>query len=189
MSFDKLAHFIMIGRSVGRDVDSLRTTVPQVPLLISNSFDISEVLPEESRDAAKAAMTYRLFFVFEAYLRDLVLTVLSEAKKEAWWEAVPSNVRDDVAKLEEHEDRKRWMNLDSRGKLSLTTLPQLLSIIDDPSNWKAYFEAVVRDKQLIQQTRLVVHTRNTVCHMSHVTDEEHERVQQVIRDWFRMVAP
>jgi len=189
MSFDKLAHFIMLGRSAVRDVDALRTTVPQTALLISDTIDLAEVLPEDSRDAAKAGVTYQLFFVFEAYLRDLVLTVLSEAKKEAWWDAVPGNVRDDVSKLEEHEDRKKWMNLDSRGKLSLTTLPQLLSIIDDPTNWKSYFEAVVRDKQLIQQTRLVVHTRNTVCHMSQVTDEEHERVQQVIRDWFRMVAP
>jgi hypothetical protein len=105
------------------------------------------------------------------------------------WDSVPANVRDEVSKLEEHEDRKRWMNLDSREKLSLTTLPQLISIIDDSANWKQHFEPIVRDKQLIQHTRLVVHTRNTVCHMSDVTDEEHERVQQVIRDWFRMVAP
>jgi hypothetical protein len=189
MSFDKVAHFIMVGRTITREIDTLRTTVPPNGLMISESFDISEVLPEESRDAAKAALTYQLFFVLESYLRDLILTVLSEAQKETWWDCVPANVRDDVTKLEENEDKKRWMNLDSRGKLSLTTLPQLLSIIDDSANWKAHFEAIVRDKQLIQQTRLVVHTRNTVCHMSPVTDEEHERVQQVIRDWFRMVAP
>lgn len=189
MSFDKVAHFIMVGRSVQREVGALRTTVPAAGLMVSESIDLSEVLPQESRDAAMAAITYQLFFVLEAYLRDLVLTVLSEAKKEAWWDCVPQNVRDDVAKLEEAEDRKRWMNLDSRGKLALTTLPQLLSIIDDPANWRAHFEALVRDKQLIQQTRLVVHTRNTICHMSPVSDEEHERVQQVIRDWFRIVAP
>jgi len=81
------------------------------------------------------------------------------------------------------------MNLDSRGKLSLTTLPQLLSIIDDSANWKSYFEPLVRDKQLLQQSRFVVHTRNTICHMSTVTAEEHERLQQVVRDWFRVVSP
>jgi hypothetical protein len=189
MSFATLAHFMMVGRSMHREVNTLRTTAPQSGLMISESFDVSEVLSEESRDAARTAITYQLFFVFETYLRDLILTVLSEANKETWWDSVPANVRDDVSKLEENEDKKRWMNIDSRGKLSLTTLPQLLSIIDDPANWKAHFEPIVRDKQLIQQTRLVVHTRNTICHMSPVTVEEHERVQQVIRDWFRVVAP
>jgi hypothetical protein len=71
----------------------------------------------------------------------------------------------------------------------MTTLGQLISIVDDPSNWKKHFEALVGDKGLLQQTRLIVHTRNTICHMSTVTPEEHERVKQVMRDWFRVVAP
>jgi hypothetical protein len=163
--------------------------MPQTPLMISDRFNVSEVLPDESRDAARAAETFKLFFVFENYMRDFILTVLSEADKENWWDAVPQNVRDDVTKLEDAEDKKKWMNLDSRGKLSLTTLGQLISIIDDTNNWKKYFEPLIGDKGLLQQTRLVVHTRNTICHMSIVTEEEHERLKQVMRDWFRVVSP
>jgi hypothetical protein len=93
------------------------------------------------------------------------------------------------AQLEEAEEKKKWMNLDSRGKLALVTLPQLIRIMDENTTWKKHFEALVGDKALLQQTRLVVHTRNTICHMSTVTAEEHERVKQVIRDWFRVVSP
>lgn len=186
---ERMAHFLMLGRSAQRELSSVPGAAPQSRILISSTFDLSEVLPEESREALLAAETYKLFFLFENYLRDFILTVLSESDKENWWNLVPQQVRDEVAKLEATEDRKRWMNLDSRGKLSLTTLPQLLSIIDENSNWKAHFESLVRDKQLIQQTRLVVHTRNTICHMSTVTSEEHERLQQVMRDWFRVIAP
>jgi hypothetical protein len=185
----RLAHFLMLGMSAQKEIQSIPGTVPPSRLMISSRFDLSEILPDESRDAVDAAETYKLFFVFESYLRDFILTVLSETDSENWWNAVPQHVRDDVTKLEENEDRKKWMNLDSRGKLSLTTLPQLLSIIDDNNNWKSYFEPLVRDKQLIQQSRFVVHTRNTICHMSTVTAEEHERLQQVIRDWFRVVSP
>ena len=184
-----LAHFLMIGRSAQRQVQKLPGTVPHTPLMISDRFNVSEVLPDESRDAVRAAETFKLFFVFESYMRDFILTVLSEADKENWWDAVPQNVRDDVTKLEETEDKKKWMNLDSRGKLALTTLGQLLSIMDDSNNWKKHFEPLVGDKGLLQQTRLVVHTRNTICHMSTVTDEEHERLKQVMRDWFRVVSP
>jgi hypothetical protein len=177
MNSANLANFLMIGRSAQRRVLTLPGTVPRSALMISDTFNVAE------------ANTFKLFFVLESYLRDFVLTVLSEADKENWWDSVPQNVRDDVSKLEETEDKKKWMNLDSRGKLAMTTLGQLISIVDDPSNWKKHFEALVGDKGLLQQTRLIVHTRNTICHMSTVTPEEHERVKQVMRDWFRVVAP
>ena len=187
---DRFAHFVMLGRSVQRDVQRLPGTVPQAALMISDTFNISEVLPDESRESVEAAETYKLFFVFENYLRDFILTVLSEKDKENWWSAVPQDVQDAVKALEETEEQKKWMNLvGSRGRLALTTLPQLIRIMEEKDNWKKYFETPVGDKGLLQQTRLVVHTRNTVCHMSTVTVEEHERLKQVIRDWFRVVSP
>lgn len=185
----EFAHFLMVGRSAQRQVQKLPGTVPQTPLMISDRFNVSEVLPDESRDAVEAAETFKLFFVLENYLRDFILTVLSEADRENWWNAVPQNVQDEVAKLEETEDKKKWMNLDSRGKLAMTTLGQLISIMDDPGNWKKHFGPLLGDKGLLQHTRLIVHTRNTICHMSTATTEEHERVKQVMRDWFRIVAP
>lgn len=185
----RLAHFLMLGRSAQRHVQEMPGTVPQTPLMISDKFDVSEVLPDESRDACDAAETFKLFFVFENYLRDFILTVLSETDKENWWNSVPKDVQDEVAKLEDAEDKKKWMNVDSRGKLALVTLPQLIRIMDENTLWKSHFERLVRDKQLLQQTRFVVHTRNTVCHMSTVNVEEHERLKQVMRDWFRVVSP
>src|SRR5262245_25122698 len=95
------AHFIMVGRSAQREVRVLPGTVPQTPMMISDRFNVAEVLPDECRDAVDAAETFKLFFVLENYLRDFILTVLFEADKENWWDAVPQNVRDDVAKLEE----------------------------------------------------------------------------------------
>jgi len=186
---DRLANFLMIGRSAQRHIEQMPGTVPQTPLLISERFDLSEVLPDDTRDAITTAEIFKLFFVFENYLRDFILNVLSDADKENWWNIVPQDVKDDVAKLEETEDKKKWMNVDARGKLALVTLPQLIRIMDENAVWKAHFEPLVRDKQLLQQTRLIVHTRNTVCHMSTVTPEEHERVKQVMRDWFRVVSP
>ena len=67
------------------------------------------------------------------------------------------------------------------------TLPQLLRVIDHA--WKEGFDETVRDKGLIQEARLLVHLRNTICHMSAISAEEADRIRQTMRDWFRIVAP
>jgi hypothetical protein len=63
----------------------------------------------------------------------------------------------------------------------------LLKVIDQ--NWKGAFDEVVRDKSLVQEARLIGHLRNTICHMSVISSEELDRIRQVMRDWFRVVAP
>jgi Swt1-like HEPN len=186
---ERLALFLMMGQTAQRSIRNLPNTVPQSRLMISSTFNVSEVLPEEAREAVDVAETFKLFYVLENYLRDFILNVLSESDKDNWWSAVPKDVQNKVAEFESTEESKQWMNLNPRGRLALTTLPQLLRIIDEDTNWKTHFERLVRDKALITQTRLIVHTRNTICHMSPVTTEEHGRIQQIMRDWFRVIAP
>jgi hypothetical protein len=186
---ERLALFLMVGQTAQRSIKNLPNTVPQSRLMISDTFNVAEVLPDDTREALAVAETFQLFYVLENYLRDFILNVLSEADKENWWNSVPKDVRDKVAESETTEDSKRWMNLNPRGRLALTTLPQLLRIMDEDNNWKNHFQKLIRDKALITQTRLIGHTRNTICHMSPVSAEEHERVQQMMRDWFRVIAP
>jgi len=181
----RLALFLMLGRSAEQLIQQHPDTVPPESLMISESADLAVGLPSSVKQSNRAALVYKLFFVFENYLRELVVEVLSEASPTNWWERVEPNVKAEVAELEEKEETKQWMALGSRDKLSLTTYPQLLLIID--YCWKEGFDAVVRDKQLIQEARLVTHLRNAICHMTDVPDEEVERVKQLLRDWFRAV--
>ena len=100
---------------------------------------------------------------------------------------VPKDVQDEITKLEATEEVKSWMSLGSRDKSALMTLPQLLKVIEH--NWKDAFDDLIRDKGLIQEARLLVHLRNTICHMSAIPAEEMDRIKQTMRDWFRVVAP
>jgi hypothetical protein len=186
-SDDTLALFIMLGRTVEKLIQDNPETVPPESLEISDTVDLSTALPKLVWRSNRAALVYKLFFVFENYLRDLVLEILSEKHGEKWWEKVPSNVQTDVADLEQTEETKKWMAVGSRDKLSLTTYNQLLQIINDC--WKEGFDSIIRDKGLIQEARLIAHIRNAICHMTDVPDEEIERVKQVLRDWFRIVSP
>ena len=118
-----------------------------------------------------------------------IAQTLSEFDSVNWWSRVPKDVQDEVEKLEQTEEQKQWMALNSRSKLALTTLPQLLKIIEDNKNWNDAFKSTVRDKFIVQEGRGISHIRNTVCHMSDISQEEANRVRQVMRDWFRVVAP
>ena len=100
---------------------------------------------------------------------------------------MPTDVQDEVKRLEETEEVKGWMALGSRDKSALLTFPQLIRVME--AAWKSGFDEVIRDKGLLQESRLLGHLRNTICHMSTISDEETDRVRQTMRDWFRVVAP
>lgn len=181
----RLALFVMLGRTAEQLIQENPETVPPESLSISETLDLAVGSPAEVRKAIRAAFVYKLFFVFENYLRELVLSVLSEKYKSEWWDKVDEPTKKDVAELKEKEDTKQWMALEPRDQLALVTYPQLLAIIE--FCWKDIFEPVVRDKQLISEARRVGHLRNAICHMTDIPDEEVNRVKQLLRDWFRVV--
>lgn len=187
MNDQRLALFLMLGQSATREMREMPGLVPPEPLKLSPTHDLSSTMPEEVRSAMDAAEAYKLFFIFERYLRDFVIAVLSSEGKSDWWAKVPPDVQTEITKLEETEESKSWMALGSRGKAALMTYPQLLRVIEHC--WKDDFEDLIRDRALVQQARLIGHLRNTICHMNAIPDEEVSRVRQTMRDWFRRVAP
>lgn len=183
----RLALFVMLGQSVSASIHEKIDLITPPALKISENYDLSAVIPDPVRRAYEASEAYRLFFVFESYLKEFVTGALIAKNGDEWWDQVPKDVQDEVVKLEETEEAKSWMALGSRDKLSLMTYPQLLRVID--VCWKTHFEELLRDKALVQQARLISHLRNTICHMTNISVEELERIRQTMRDWFRRIAP
>lgn len=188
MKPETAALFLLQGRAATKAIREQPNVVAQHPLLLSPTFDVNSILPALAKQADQTSEVYRLFFVFENYLRDLVTTIMRDKFGEDWWNHVPPNVKGDAEKLRETEEMKAWMAAAARSNAALLTYQQLLSVISDL--WKdADFESALRDKMLIHGARTISHTRNTVCHMSPVTDEEADRVRQIMRDWFRAYEP
>jgi len=182
------ALFLMLGQAADKTVIGTEELVPKESLLLSAEYDLASIVPEKVRRASSASEGYQLFFVFEEYLREMVVEVLAkEEDGKTWWDFAPPDVRDYVSNLEQTEEVKSWMALGSRDKSALMTLPQLLRIIDVA--WKEGFDELIRDKALLQQARVIAHLRNTLCHMSPISTEETARIKQTMRDWFRVAAP
>jgi hypothetical protein len=187
MDDSKLALFLLLGQTATKVVSQNPEVAVATPLMLTTSYDLSATVPETVRQATCAAEGYRLFFVLETYLRDLIVRVLSKDGAENWWDKVPPDIQKDVLESAETEEMKSWMALGSRDKSALLTYPQMLRVIEE--NWKASFHDLLRDKALIQEARHIAHLRNTICHMSPISEEEMERIRQVMRDWFRIVSP
>jgi len=183
---DALAMFLMLGQQADRVVQGMSELPPSDQVLIGPRYDLAPLMVDLVRRALQATDPYRLFFVFENHLRELVVETLSQ-EGAVWWDKVPGDVQTEVAKLEAMDEAKSWMALGSRDKSALLTYPQLLRIIDH--NWKGVFEDLVRDRGLLNQARVIGHLRNAICHMTEIPDEEVERIRQVMRDWFRVIAP
>jgi len=57
----------------------------------------------------------------------------------------------------------------------------MLKVIEQA--WKEGFDEIVRDKGLIQEgAAFLVHLRNTICHMSVLSNEEVDRLKQTMRE-------
>jgi len=182
----KAALFMMLGQAADKAVAQIEDVVPKEVLFLSSEYDLAALVPGKVRSATDASLAYKLFFVFEEYLRELIVGVLSK-ENETWWDKVPPDIQQEISRLEETEEVKSWMALGSRDKSALMTLPQLLKVIEHA--WKQGFEDLVRDRGLIHEARLLVHLRNTICHMTVISTEETDRIKQTMRDWFRVVAP
>jgi len=63
----KFAHFLMLGQAADRVVSKLEKLAPSESLLIGPQHDLARMLPEHLRDANRASVTFKLFFVFENY--------------------------------------------------------------------------------------------------------------------------
>jgi hypothetical protein len=183
----RIALFLMLGQSAEKRIDLLEETAPNQSLSIDASYDLANLMPKEVKRALHASEAYKLFFVFEAYLREFVVDVLSSHGDGTWWDKIPPDIQSQITELEKTEEAKTWMAIGSRNKSALMTYPQLLKVIDDL--WNLHFKDIVRDKALIQEARTIAHLRNTICHMTDISDEEVQRIRQTIKDWFRMVSP
>lgn len=125
------ALFLALGQTADKTIAKTENVVPRESLLLSPAYDLAALVPDKVRSATEASEAYKLFFVFESYLREFIVEVLTkEGEAKTWWDFVPPDVKDEVARLEAAEETKSWMSLGSRDKSALMTLPQLLKVVE-----------------------------------------------------------
>lgn len=163
----------------------------QPPVEPRNTQEEDVMLAAVSRDirAGSHAMqrNYRLVFVFENVLRELISSRLIEVKGTDWFsECAPKNMRQKVAQRQKSEQTNAWHpGIDSEDirYLDLSDLYQLIE-----STWQ-HFEDCFPSRAWIE-TRIteVNRSRNVIAHANRLTGEESKRIEMYLRDLLKQVG-
>ncbi|RXT28234.1 hypothetical protein B5P46_05360 [Rhizobium leguminosarum] len=136
-------------------------------------------------NASKMSMYYEVFYMLENDIRRLIIDTMETAHGAGWWDThVPQAVRDEVKKNRDREDQAAW-TMRSNALIDYSTFGQLADIMR--ANWSD-FAGMLRG---VDSMNRVLHglnmLRGTIAHCGVLADDEVDRLQMSIRDWFRVL--
>jgi hypothetical protein len=141
---------------------------------------------EVRQEAAQMARHYELFYCLEQAIRKLITEAMEEAAGANWWEdKVPQQIRDEVKKLIKNEVDSGVTRRSDRA-IDYTTFGQLSVIIS--SNW-ILFETIFKSPRAVEKVMSSLNLlRGPIAHCCPLSEDEIDRLQLTVKDWFRMIG-
>lgn len=136
-------------------------------------------------DAASMSEYYEIFYCLEVSIRQLVVNILEDAEGVEWWESsrVPSDFRTYVKDIQDQESNTE-ITPRSENKIDYLTFGQLGKLITENFD---VFNAVLSSKRAVDRIMNQLNLlRNPIAHCGVLADDEKERLELTVRDWFRM---
>jgi hypothetical protein len=189
---DQLRSFGMSGLLITED---LRTVEQQYNIELGHSArstqqDSTQYYPqfeqEVRREAALMAQHYELFYCLEQAIRKIITETLEEAEGADWWtNKVPQKIREDVLFLQQKEIDNAVATRSDRA-IDYTTFGQLSVIIT--SNW-ALFATIFKSPRAVEKVMSSLNLlRGPIAHCCPLSEDEVDRLQLAVKDWFRMIG-
>lgn len=139
------------------------------------------------RDATTMSEYYEIFYCLEVSIRRLVESTLLEAEGPDWWQStrIKDGFRTEVKNLR-NKDAESGMTPRSDLELDYLTFGQLGEVIT--TNFDV-FETVLNSKQAVSRIMNQLNQlRNPIAHCCVLAEDEKERLELVVRDWFRALS-
>lgn len=136
--------------------------------------------------ASQMAAHYELFYCLEQSIRQLIVSTLFDKAGPDWWSlSVPDKIVSDVAGRIEKE-RDSGFSPRSEAEIDYTTFGELSVVIT--SNWDV-FGAIFSSKRAIERIMSGLNLlRGPIAHCSPLADDEVDRLQLTVKDWFRSMS-
>jgi hypothetical protein len=136
------------------------------------------------KEARRMADFYALYYSFENTVRRMIKQQLAEKYGVDWWEqCVPQNIKLEVKKKQDDE-KETPMTVRSEDLLAYTNFGDLINIIN--KNWDD-FSNIIRSSKAMQTTLSQLSLiRNAIAHSSFLNDDEIQRLELYMKDWFRI---
>jgi hypothetical protein len=165
-------HNVLLGHALSAGPDSEETYYPQF---------------EQTVRAEAAAMSrhYELFYCLENAIRKLIKDALQESTGAEWWESgkIPPNI---CTAVQERRQKEVDSGVTSRSDnpIDYTTFGELSVIIG--SNWEL-FGTIFSSKRAVEKIMSSLNLlRGPIAHCCPITDDEVDRLELAVKDWFRL---
>ena len=153
--------------------------------------DVRQFFPQFEQavrvEAADMAKHYETFYCLENSIRKVISETLFEADAASWWNGprVPQVIKQEVAKRSQKEVDS-GVTQRSDEPINYTTFGELSQII--VSNWDVFgtiFTSKGAVARVMAQLNLL---RGPIAHCCPITDDEIDRLNLSVKDWFRIMA-
>lgn len=171
-----------MGKQLGIGTDDLvRTSLP------TEATDPTWYSAELVVAARRMSEVYLRLYLFENKLRDLVETVLREARGDGWFnDCVTEPMRKEAARRKSEDGSARFHRARGDDLVDYLSVPDFAKIIED--NWKEFEDLLYRKSWASGKLEELRLTRNATAHMGLVSDDDLQRLDILLRDWNRQLG-
>jgi hypothetical protein len=140
------------------------------------------------QNAERMAEFYKIFYILENDIRNLVEETLNDAVGDAWWDsAAPQPVKDSVKRNIERESDEGLIARSDR-EIDYTNFGELGEIIK--ANWNSFAGIFANTtingvQRVIKKLNLA---RGPIAHCNLLSEDEVVRLKLTVRDWYKLMA-
>lgn len=171
----------------GPDVALVRSEIERASDKLVESH-LEQVDPSIRQNAERMAEFYKIFYILENDVRNLVEETLIDAVGESWWDtAVPQGVKDSVKRNMERESDEGLIARSDR-EIDYTNFGELGEVIK--TNWNAFAGIFANTtvngvQRVIKKLNLA---RGPIAHCNLLTEDEVVRLKLTVRDWYNLMG-
>lgn len=142
---------------------------------------------EVRKESSMMSEYYEIFYCLENSIRKLLSDTLLDAEGSDWWDTarVDPAVREEVRQREKKEI-DGGITIRSDRHIDYTTFGELSVLIN--KNWDL-FEPVFTSQRAVGRVLTQLNMlRNPIAHCCPISEDEKDRLQLAVKDWFRIIA-
>jgi hypothetical protein len=189
---DGLRQFVFKGLLARHAVTDLQTEgllhKPAPGVVTRDDIDLFASVQQSIRNGSiQMQRVYRILYVLENMVRDLIASRFSESDGLAWFDAKASSaMKTRVAQRKEQEDRNQWHSGRNKDEIFYLDFGDLAKLIT--THWNLFQDLL--PSQAWVQARLdeAERSRNVIAHTNLLSAEEVARMELYLRDWMKQIG-
>ena len=187
-----LKQFVFRGLLGKHAVGDMQTTGvlhrPEVTQTDRQQGDLFVSVQEYIRGASlQMQSAYRLLFILENIVPDLIATRFAEPDGPEWFDKrATTQMKAKVEQRKQQEEKNQWHAGRNKGNIYYLDFGDLSRLIT--SNW-SIFEDLLPNQSWVQ-SRLdeAERSRNVIAHTNILTSDEVARLEMYLRDWIKQIG-